>query len=243
MTALYISGATCVVTLGSGLLALWLQARRGWVLAFGAGALIAGALLEVLPEALTLLESTQSPWHHHVLFACCLGFLLFYGLERSPLHYATHAPETPHTHSHPAGTLGAIGIGLHSFLDGFAIGEGFHIGGEVGWVIALAVLLHKLADGVSVVGVMLSTRHASHTTMMPLGITAVAPLLGVGTQALFTVSTPVLALMLGWFAGVFLYLGASSLLPAAHAASQARHVPVLTLAGATFIYLAQLLVE
>jgi zinc transporter ZupT len=66
-------------------------------------------------------------------------------------------------------------------------------------------------------------------------------LVGAGTQAVLTVSTPVFALMLGWFAGVFLYLGASSLLPAAHAASQARHLPLMTLAGATFIYLAQLL--
>jgi ZIP Zinc transporter len=84
MTALYISGATCVITLGSGLLALWLKAQRGLVLAFGAGALIAGALLEVIQDALELLEATQSTWHHHhLLFACCLGFLCFYLLEHS----------------------------------------------------------------------------------------------------------------------------------------------------------------
>jgi zinc transporter ZupT len=57
------------------------------------------------------------------------------------------------------------------------------------------------------------------------------------------VSMPVLALMLSWFAGVFLYLGASSLLPAAHEVSQSRHVPLLTLAGAAFIYAVQLLAE
>ncbi len=46
---------------------------------------------------------------------------------------------------------------------------------------------------------------------------------------------------LGRFAGVFLYLGASSLLPAAHDASHSRLPPLATLAGVAFIYGAQLL--
>jgi hypothetical protein len=54
---------------------------------------------------------------------------------------------------------------------------------------------------------------------------------------------PLLALLLGCFAGVFLYLGASSLLPAAHAASHWRGLPLVTLSGAVFIYLAHVLTE
>ena len=123
MLALYISGATCLITLGGGLIALWLTAQRSFVLAFGAGALIAGALMEVVPDALELLESTKSSWHHHhLLFACTLGFLCFYLLEwtahnHSGLEHAHH-----HTPTQPAGAWGALGIGIHSFLDGFAIG-------------------------------------------------------------------------------------------------------------------------
>lgn len=76
MTALWISGATCVMTFGGGFVALRLQAYRGLVLAFCAGALVAGALMDVIPDALQLLESTQSRFHHHhLLFACSLGFL------------------------------------------------------------------------------------------------------------------------------------------------------------------------
>jgi ZIP family zinc transporter len=244
MVPLYISGVTCVVTLGGGFLALWLKAQRGLVLAFCAGALVASALLEVVPEALTLLESTQGAWHHHhLLFACSLGFLVFYLLE-----YTTHggtAQECHVHHAHPqhAGVWGAAGIGLHSFLDGFAIGQGFQAGSEMGWVITLAVLLHKLADGVSTVGVMLGTHHTLKTTMAMLMVTALAPIAGVLAQALFVMPLPLLALLLGCFAGVFLYLGASSLLPAAHEASHWRGLPLVTLSGAVFIYLAHVLTE
>ena len=245
MTAFWIACATCVITLGGGFLALRFQTYQGVLFAFCAGALVAGALMEILPDALELLESADSSFHHHhLLFACVLGFLCFYLLE-----YATHHRETPdvqeshHAHAPHAGVLGAMGIVVHSLLDGFAIGKGFHIHDHVGWAIATGVTLHKLADGASVAGLMLGTQHSTRATTGMLIVTAIAPIFGVWLQAYVTLATPQLALLLGWFAGVFLYLGAGSLLPAAHDASHSRLLPLATLAGVVFIYGAQLLAQ
>ena len=203
---------------------------------------MAAALMEILPDALELLESAHSPFHHHhLLFACVLGFLCFYLLE-----YATHHRETPdvqeshHAHAPHAGVLGAMGIVVHSLIDGFAIGKGFHIHDQVGWAIAIGVTLHKLADGASVAGLMLGTQHSTRATTAMLSVTAIAPIFGVWLQGYVALATPQLALLLGWFAGVFLYLGAGSLLPAAHDASHSRWLPLATLAGVVFIYAAQL---
>ena len=75
-----------------------LRAYQGMVFAFCAGALIAGALLEVVPEAMALLSSTHvyapsagSVWFepHHVLVSCVAGFLCFYVVE-----HLTHQRET-----------------------------------------------------------------------------------------------------------------------------------------------------
>ena len=243
MIAFWIAGATCVITLVGGVLALRFRSYQGVLFAFCAGALTAGALMEILPEALELLESADSPFHYqHLQVACVLGFLCFYVLE-----YATHHQETPevqgshHAHAPHAGVLGAMGIMVHSLIDGFAIGKGFHVGDHIGWAIALGVILHKLADGASVAGLMLGTQHSTRATAGMLGLTAIAPLFGVWLQAYVMLATPQLALLLGWFAGVFLYLGASSLLPAAHDASHSRLLPLATLAGMVFIYGAQLL--
>ncbi len=71
-------------------------------------------------------------------------------------------------------------------------------------------------------------------------VTAIAPIFGVCLQGYVSLATPQLALLLGWFAGVFLYLGAGSLLPAALDASHSRLLPLATLAGVAFIYGAQL---
>jgi ZIP family zinc transporter len=243
MTAFWIACATCILTLAGGFLAVRFRTYQGVLFAFCAGALMAGALMEILPDALELLESADSAFHHHhLLLACVLGFLCFYLLE-----YATHNRETPavqeshHAHAPHAGVLGAMGIVVHSLIDGFAIGKGFHIHDQVGWAIAIGVTLHKLADGASVAGLMLGTQHSTRATTAMLGVTAIAPIFGVLLQGYVALATPQLALLLGWFAGVFLYLGAGSLLPAAHDASHSRLLPLATLAGVVFIYGAQLL--
>ena len=241
--AFWIAGATCVITLLGGVLALRFRSYQGVLFAFCAGALMAGALMDILPEALVLSESADSPLeYHHLLGACVFGFLCFYLLE-----YATHHQETPevqeshHAPAPHAGIIGAVGIMVHSLIDGFAIGKGFHIDDHVGWAIAIGVTLHKLADGASVAGLMLGTQHSARATTAILGLTAIAPFFGVWLQAYVTIAAPQLALLLGWFAGVFLYLGASSLLPAAHDASHSRLLPLATLAGVAFMYGAQLL--
>jgi ZIP family zinc transporter len=240
MTALWISGATCIMTLSGGYVALRLQAYRGLVLAFCAGALVAGALMDVIPAALQLLEQSQTRFHHHhLLLACSLGFLCFYLFEHAAHHSDSRDHPSHYNHTCQAGAWGAAGIGLHSFFDGVAIGGAFEAGSEIGWVVALAVMLHKVADGASTVGVMLGTNHSSNVTAAVLSATALAPLAGALAQSAFSLPKPLLALTLGWFAGIFLYLGASSLLPTAHESGHSRWLPLATLAGAAFIYLAQ----
>jgi ZIP family zinc transporter len=214
---------------------LRLDAYRAFVLAFAAGALVASALLDVIPDALDLLVRSGAPLHHHyVMFACCLGFLAFYLLEQ-----ATHSSAEEHglDLSRLAGLWGATGISVHSFLDGVAIGEAFHAGAGLGWIVAVAVVVHKFADGVSTVGILMTTGRSTRVANIMLLVTAVAPLVGLAMQSLVPLPLYMLAFALGWFAGVFLYLGAAALIPAAHAASQSKWLPAATLSGVALVFL------
>jgi ZIP family zinc transporter len=223
------------MTLSGSLLALRLDAKRAFVLAFAAGALVASALMDVIPDALDLLErSSPSPDNHHrLLLACCLGFLGFYLLEQFT-HDETHAHEP--LPGREAGLWGATGIGVHSLLDGVAIGEAFEAGTGVGWAVALAVLVHKFADGVGAVGILMSTGPGHRVARTSLLLIALAPLAGLALQHLVLLPLSALAFVLGWFSGVFLYLGAAALIPAAHAASPSRYLPLATLSGVALVY-------
>ena len=125
--------------------------------------------------------------------------------------------------------------------DGVAIGEAFDAGSGLGWALAFGITMHRFADGVSVTGVMQGTQQSHRATIGMLSFAAVAPLAGVLAAPLLYISSGVRVLLLGWFAGVFLYLGATSLLPAAHEAGGSRGLTAYAIAGAGFIYIAQLL--
>jgi ZIP family zinc transporter len=235
--ALLITGCTCAMTFGGGMLALRMEASRSFVLAFAAGALVTTALMNVIPDALELLtRSGVALHHHHLMFASSLGFLSFYLLNwTTHSHVDSHG--APSSNAHYAGLWGVSGIGIHSLVDGFAIGEAFSAGAVVGWIVALAVTVHKFADGVSAVGVLVSTGRGPRVTRTILLLIALAPLVGLAVQELVPLPLSALALVLGWFSGVFLYLGSSVLIPAAHNGSGSRWLPLATLAGVAFVYL------
>lgn len=236
MTELLVTSCTCVMTFAGGVLALRLAAYRAFVLAFAAGALVASALMDVIPDALELMTRSSAHWHHHhVMLACSIGFLSFYLIER--VTHASHHHDRPSAKKGSAALLGAAGIACHSLLDGVAIGEAFRAGVGPGWIVALAVITHKFADGVSTVSVLLGTGRGESVAWWILVLTAVAPLVGLAAQTLIPLPLSALALVLGWFAGVFLYLGAAALIPAAHAENHSRWLPVATLSGVTLVYL------
>ncbi len=230
---LYVSAAAFAVTLAGGLGALYLRNHKPLVFAFCSGALVGAAVILLLPDARSLLEQSDSRLSPDLVWlACALGFLFFYLFERG-----AHAASSARI----AGLGGAIGLATHSFLDGVVIGQGFRAGEEIGLALAGAVLLHKLADGVSAVGVMLGTAHSVRETTTMLVITAVAPVLGAVAQSFLVLPTSALALVLAWFSGMFLYLGASRLLPEARKANPSIAVPALSLTGVAVAYVAHVL--
>lgn len=244
MQSFLLAGLAAIVTLVSGLLALQARTHKSLFLAFCAGVLIAAALLNLFPDALVMLETDASHWHHHHLFFSCLaGFLGFYFLEYATPHLEPHEGPSHYRHRHQTGIWGSAGIGLHSYFDGFVLGQAFQAGEKTGMVIAIAVLLHKLVDGISTVGVMVGTHHSVASTRAVLILVALAPLAGVITQGFIVLTKPLLALLLAWFAGGFLYLGACSLLPAAHEGNQPQWLPLVMLLGSLFIYGIHLLAD
>jgi ZIP family zinc transporter len=114
------------------------------------------------------------------------------------------------------GFYGASELALHSFVDGFSIGIGFHFNFQIGIVIALAVIFHDFPDGMNTVTVMLNSGNSLKSSLRMLMLDAVTPVLGAIASLFITSVDKYLVYLLPFFAGGFLYLGASDLLPEAH---------------------------
>jgi zinc transporter ZupT len=208
-SAITASFAAFAITLLSGLLALYLRERKSIVFASSAGALIGAAALFLLPDAMRLAGRTNQFPLILVWLAAAAGFLVSYGLER------LHSTQSTRL----AGLGGALGLALHSFFDGVVIGQGFRAGEEVGYVLVLAVLLHRIADGAGAVGVMLGSEHGLGHTAAMLLLTALAPVLGAVAQSFVDVPAFLFALLLSFFAGMLFYSGSMRLVPEARRAS------------------------
>ena len=118
---------------------------------------------------------------------------------------------------------GALGLSIHSFIDGLGIGLAFGLDSATGFLVFIAVISHDFADGLNTVSFILSQSGDRRSARKWLRIDAIAPLLGAIVGSLVTVSDLTLGYILCVYSGFFLYMGATDLLPEAHAhASWAR---------------------
>jgi zinc and cadmium transporter len=173
-------------------------------LAFGAGFMVALVLVGVLPEVFSDAGALPSAG---------LLVLAGYVLVHIAQHVFTphfHFGEETHTVSPRAGDSALIGLGLHAFFDGVAIASGFLVSETLGRLFFLAVVLHKLPEGVTIASLMLASGRGRRPALLSGAVLGAATIAGVLlTQSVAALSRAGLALA----AGVTLYVAASNLVP------------------------------
>jgi len=232
MTLALIALAAFGATMLGGLFALRLRDRLHLILGFSAGAVVAVAFFDLLPEAIELGSGVHEPTT--ILTAAAIGFLVYLSMDRLLLMHS-HAGEDPGSHQ-SRGAAGAGTLSVHSLLDGVGVGLGFQVSPAVGIVVAAAVLAHDFSDGINTVNFILKNNGTWQGALRWLVIDALAPVVGIVATLFFTLSAPLLSLLLGLFAGFFLYIGASDLIPESHHAHPALWTTAMTLLGAVVLF-------
>jgi ZIP family zinc transporter len=226
-----IAAAAFASTLLGGLLALKLRDKLHLILGFSAGAVIGVAFFDLLPEAVAFGGAFQRP---AVLMSfAALGFLGYLLLDRIA---------TFHGAAGPRGAFAAAVLCLHSLLDGIAVGLAFQASRGVGIVVAIAVLTHDFSDGINTMSIVLKRQGSRAAALRWLLMDAIAPVLGVLSTYLFTLPAEAFGTMLALFAGFFLYIGASDLIPESFHAHPKFLTTAMTLLGSAVLYAAITLV-
>jgi len=135
------------------------------------------------------------------------------------------------------GHLGAGSLTVHSFMDGLGIGLGFQASLAVGLALTVAVLAHDLADGINTVGVSLKGSGRPRVAGAWLLADALAPMAGLALSRLVHPGAGRLGVMIALFAGFFLYIGASELLPESHHRHPKPWTTLTTILGVGLIWL------
>jgi zinc transporter ZupT len=232
--AIALSAATFVMTLLGGLFALKMQDRLHLVLGFSAGAVLGVAFFDLIPEAIDLAGPKASSGFVFALVAA--GFVVYMILDRTVAPHGHKGERTDRLWR--GGALGAASLSLHSFLDGFAIGLAFQVSGAVGAVVAAAVLAHDFSDGINTVGVVLNRHGGSRAALGWLIVDAAAPVIGAASTLVFRFREEVLAYCLAGFAGFFIYISASDLLPESYHDHPTVWTTGMTILGMAVVYVA-----
>lgn len=219
MTLVYILIATFLISLISfiGVLTLFLKGELLnkvllILVALSAGALIGGAFLHLLPEAIRQVGSGEGEVLKVFLFVL-LGFSIFFILEQF-INWHHHHDCVSCEKVAPFSYLILISDAVHNFIDGFIIAASFIIAFPVGIVAVLAVGLHEIPQEIGDFGVLIYGGMKKSKALFLNFLTGLIAV--IGGIAGFFLSTKIgdsIVYLLPFAAGNFIYIASSDLIP------------------------------
>lgn len=227
----------CATALG-GLIALRSRDRFHLVLGLSAGLLLGLVGFDLLPEVFDL-NTDKFGGVRAVSIAMVLGFLTLHILERI---FGSHEPAESdyghdHDHHHVTGTIGAIAMAGHIFLDGLGLGVAFQVNTKLGLAVFIAVVVHAFSDGLNTVSMMRKSHRWNKKSTWLLAVDGVARIGGAALGTSLVLSQPLLALYLALFSGFVIYIATSHILPEAHSRHESRWTLVATGCGVLAMWL------
>ena len=199
-------------------------------LPFGAGALLAAAFFDLLPESFELADPRS------LLVWALAGFILFFLLERLSSWFHHH-----HAHDdskEQKNRLVMTGDLAHNVIDGMAIGAAFLVNPMSGLITTIAVSAHEIPKELGTFGILLSRGWKDKKVILANIATAVGTL--VAASVVFWIGSSVElpeAQLLALTSGFFIYVAASDIIPEIH--EQPRRMGTIQagvlLAGLAFV--------
>ena len=192
------------------------------MVALSAGFMIAVSLGELLPESIERGGRSAA-------LAALAGYMLVH-LTQHTFARHFHFGEETHEVNTTVSASALVGLLLHTFFDGVAIASGFDVSAALGFVVFIAILLHKLPEGLAISSLFLA---AGAGRRAALGVATVVGVLM--TQYIVWLRSLGLALS----AGVTLYVAASNLVPEFQAKPGWR-MPISFFAGCGLFFAARM---
>ncbi len=236
--AIVVSLITVLFTFLGGALALRSKNKQHLVLGLSGGLLLGLVSFDLIPEVLEL-SSSELLHTPAVMVAFVAGFLVLHIIERSSgLHEHTESEyDNDHTHNHgKTGTIAALAMAGHVFLDGVGIGLAFQVSNTLGWTVAIALITHAFTDGLNTVSFLIHNGTWKKRAIWLLGVDAIARMSGAILGTKLAISDAFLGMYLALFAGFLIYLATSHILPAAHSKKPARSTLAMTILGVIMMF-------
>lgn len=178
---------------------------------FGAGALLAAAFIDLLPESFELGDPRE------LLLWTLAGFIFFFLLERTAGWFHRHHEHSEELKNSSQRWLIVLGDLMHNAIDGIAIGAAFLVSLPLGFITAVAVSAHEIPKEIGTFAILLSRGWKDKIVLLANVATAVATIIAaVLVYSLGSSQHLPVDILLASTAGFFLYVAASDIIPDIH---------------------------
>jgi len=238
MLVIALAATTVLATFSGGMLALRAKDRFHLVLGLSAGLLLGLVGFDLLPEIFEM-NTNNLIGVRTISVALIAGFLSLHFIEQFAGSHEPAESDYGHEHTHAveiAGTVGAIAMAGHIFLDGVALALAFKVSDALGYAVFIAMLVHAFSDGLNTVALLVKTGQWRSRGKYLLAVDAIARVGGAAIGSALTISDSNLAIYLAVFSGIVIYLATSHILPEAHSKHPSKVTMLATLAGVLIMW-------
>ena len=221
-----------------------------YLLALGAGFMLAVTFFEVIPKTILIWQRTEGGAgdNLHVPMLLLLGGYLLTQFFEHTIAPHFHLGEEMHsegTISTSSAYTGIAGLLIHTFFDGVSIAAASYVDVRIGFLVFIAVFLHKFPEGFTIASMLVAAGKGTREIVIATSVIGAATLLGVLVFALIgTRIESSIAYALPIASGVTLYVAASDLIPEVnHHGGKRPLVSISVFAGVALFFVIHLVVH
>ena len=221
-TAIGLFFGTFGTTLG-GLIGIFLKGTSNkflsFILSFASGLMMAIICFDLIPEALGISDIPK------VIIGIVVGIITMISCDLVVQKKFTYKKKltTKKDRLLKTGIIVSIGLAIHNFPEGLAIGSGFEASINLGLSLALAICLHDIPEGISMAVPMKNGGMKKYKVIIWVILSGITTGIGAFFGAVMgSISKQVIAICLSFAAGAMLYIVSGELIPESNKLYQGR---------------------
>ncbi|HEX8248424.1 MAG TPA: ZIP family metal transporter [Pyrinomonadaceae bacterium] len=227
------------------------KAALKYLLALGAGFMLAVTFIELLPKTISLWQADKSSLSGETLvFPMALllgGYLLtqFFEHTIAPHFHLGEEVHSDHLLSTKSAYTAIGGLMIHTFFDGVSIAAASQVDYKAGLLVFIAVFLHKFPEGFTIASMILAAGKSFREVLLATSLVGLTTFIGVVSFLLVGQSIAfAINYALPVACGVTLYVAASDLIPEVnHHGGKRPLVSLSVFAGVALFFLIHFLLH
>lgn len=182
-----------------------------FILEFAAGLMVAIVCFELIPEAMEVSNMFT------VIMGIIIGVIIMIFCDNLVNYKYSKKNIFKMNSLMKTGIIVGIGLAIHNFPEGLAIGSGFSASTKLGITLAIAIALHDVPEGISMAVPMKNGGMKTYKVILYTFLSGLTTGVGAFFGILIgTISEQLISICLGFAAGAMLYIAAGELIPESH---------------------------